>query len=62
MKLWDVKSSNVEPTEIAAEVNRPIQSDVKRDLLKSFTTKRTPIYNVQFTSRNVLLAMGTFFN
>ncbi|KAI8903095.1 WD40-repeat-containing domain protein [Gorgonomyces haynaldii] len=28
--------------------------------IKSFMTKRTPIYNVQFTSRNVLLAMGTF--
>ncbi|KAF9582390.1 Transcription initiation factor TFIID subunit 5 [Lunasporangiospora selenospora] len=35
----------------------PMESD---DLLASFPTKRTPVYKVQFTKRNLCLAVGAF--
>jgi len=45
VRIWDVKTGD--------EKAGP-------DLLKTFPTKRTPVFNVQFTRRNLLLGCGPF--
>jgi transcription initiation factor TFIID subunit 5 len=32
----------------------------KSECIKSFPTKRTPIYSVSYTNRNILVALGSF--
>jgi len=55
VRCWDVKSAGGAAGgvgEDGAEQNESV------DLLATFPTKRTPIVNVQFTPRNMVLAAG----
>ncbi|KAF8976148.1 Transcription initiation factor TFIID subunit 5 [Entomortierella lignicola] len=51
------QSSALERLNKKAAISTPLESE---DQLAAFPTKRTPIYKVQFTKRNLCLAVGAF--
>ncbi|KAJ3324149.1 Transcription initiation factor TFIID subunit 5 [Boothiomyces sp. JEL0866] len=53
VRIWDAKKADTLP--LSSSV-----AEKGEECIKSFTTKRTPVYNVGFTSRNVLVALGVF--
>ena len=63
VRLWNFKKALVEhePQNPAVKTNsRKRKLAICPFLLESFPTKATPVYLVQFTRRNLLLAAGTF--
>ncbi|CAO3598589.1 unnamed protein product [Absidia cylindrospora] len=63
VRVWDVNQDNADSTDVKMESKR-IRNHQKtvesKDLLGSFPTKHTPIYDLQFTNRNLCLAAGAF--
>ncbi|KAH9262257.1 hypothetical protein BASA82_000706 [Batrachochytrium salamandrivorans] len=60
VRLWDVKRANTNELKMEPQMaERPADSS-KPDYIAAYPTKRTPIYSVQFTRRNVLMALGVF--
>ncbi len=57
VRIWNTQSSDS-----FANTTRILQNANKEPVscLKSFPTKRTPIYSVSYTSRNILVALGVF--
>ncbi|KAJ3189482.1 hypothetical protein HDU85_003113 [Gaertneriomyces sp. JEL0708] len=53
VRIWDAAKSDHAVVKREANADRP-------SWLGAYPTKRTPIYNLQFTRTNVLMAMGTF--
>ncbi|PCH33720.1 TFIID and SAGA subunit [Wolfiporia cocos MD-104 SS10] len=76
VRCWDVKSAGGLPSKVrengaltngtnASEEHTSAKEDESietTDLLSAFPTKRTPIINVQFTSRNLCLAAGPYLS
>jgi len=72
VRLWDVKkaytnslatipTSTVEPSSVKNNKRKSIKSKLFcEELLETFPTKQTPVYNVSFSRRNLLLAAGSF--
>jgi transcription initiation factor TFIID subunit 5 len=50
---------DITPPAKAKKKGKKKQEETK-DLLKTFKTKRTPVFTVRFTRRNLLLAAGPF--
>ncbi|KAG0801430.1 hypothetical protein G6F22_001253 [Rhizopus arrhizus] len=63
VRVWDVNTEEVDPMEMEPK-RRKLEDDRRiyesRDHLGVFPTKQTPIYNIQFTDRNLCLASGAF--
>jgi transcription initiation factor TFIID subunit 5 len=64
VRLWSVKEAETAPMFSASSPAPPSTSSTKvatKDpCLKSFYTKRTPVYSISFTKRNILVALGVF--
>ncbi|OQR98548.1 transcription initiation factor TFIID subunit [Achlya hypogyna] len=66
VRLWDMHRLGVEAVsekQLAVHVKQKRKTNVvagSRALLKTFTTKQTPVVRVQFTPRNLLLVGGGF--
>ncbi|EJU01186.1 WD40 repeat-like protein [Dacryopinax primogenitus] len=55
VRCWDVKSAGGNATSLGEDVTEKTETS---DLLATLPTKRTPVVNVQFTPRNMVLATG----
>ncbi|PRT52946.1 Transcription initiation factor TFIID subunit 5 [Wickerhamiella sorbophila] len=74
VRVWDVKKNTPEtgsepepyesqiPAKLGAEQRKRKDIQASSDQMAVFYTKRTPVYNVQFTSRNLVLAGGAFLS
>ncbi len=65
VRLWSVKEAETKPiiTTIGlsgVDMTTSIKKHGGDALIKTFHTKRTPVYSVSFTSRNVLVALGVY--
>ena len=60
VRIWSVKEAETKP--IIASTYGSDSPSVKKNgsLIKTFHTKRTPVYSVSFTRRNVLVALGVY--
>nr|KAJ3423236.1 Transcription initiation factor TFIID subunit 5 [Polyrhizophydium stewartii] len=56
VRLWDVKRADAHEIKMETQMG----DTMRPDHVAAFPTKRTPVYSVQFTQRNVLLALGVF--
>jgi len=54
VRVWSVKDAETRPTAGSAPQRKT------DSCLKTFQTKRTPIYSLSFTNRNILVALGVF--
>lgn len=59
IKLWDFSLITDENTSEEGGANNATQKEEKF-LLRSFATKNSPIKNLHFTRRNLLLAVGSY--
>jgi transcription initiation factor TFIID subunit 5 len=55
VRLWDVKSAEESAISVTGK-----PSSRKDQSLKVLPTKRTPLYAVSFTNRNILVALGVY--
>lgn len=59
IKLWDFATISDETITEENGTNNNVQKEEKF-LLRSFATKNSPIKNLHFTRRNLLLAVGSY--
>ncbi|ORY00702.1 WD40 repeat-like protein [Basidiobolus meristosporus CBS 931.73] len=65
VRVWDVKKAEESGNDTKAPQKKDRNEhngneDINADLMGTFPTKRTSVYNVQFTRRNLVLASGAF--
>lgn len=68
VRVWSVKDAETKAVQsIGGQVTGSVNTTTsglgfKRDesCVKTFHTKRTPIYSLSFTNRNILVALGVF--
>jgi transcription initiation factor TFIID subunit 5 len=56
VRLWDTKSDQEENVEV--QIVQTAKKEV--EAVKSFYTKQSPVYDVGFTNRNILVALSVF--
>ncbi|KNC95786.1 uncharacterized protein SPPG_08799 [Spizellomyces punctatus DAOM BR117] len=59
VRIWDAKRAEVRELGVKRDVTHSIAQD-SMSHLGTYPTKRTPIYNVQFTGTNIMMALGAF--
>lgn len=59
VRIWSVKEAETMPISSTAAATT-IGAGKKSSLIKTFHTKRTPVYSVSFTRRNILVALGVY--
>mmetsp|Transcript_7808 Transcript_7808/g.11827 ORF Transcript_7808/g.11827 Transcript_7808/m.11827 type:complete len:624 (-) Transcript_7808:34-1905(-) len=68
VRLWNVAKANQEfrskggAQTLRTSTKRKRKLPQSPHLIESFPTKSTPVYNIKFTNRNLLLATGVFTN
>ena len=63
VRVWRVNDASTSPTQVVTGTgsNGNGSAVEKADqCLKVFPTKRTPVYSVSFTKRNIMVALGVF--
>jgi transcription initiation factor TFIID subunit 5 len=63
VRVWRVNDASTAPTQTVAgsgTTGAPKMDKPADQCLKIFPTKRTPVYSVSFTKRNIMIALGVF--
>lgn len=60
VRVWSVKDAETKAVQSIGGAVAPLGLKRDESCIKTFHTKRTPIYSLSFTKRNILVALGVF--